>query len=88
MQAVKAAFPQVVRTTGHLAAFFGYWKNLALHPVDAGDPPLQAVDGLAAVLGYRGVLPDRRETFNVASFLGCLKCGVQATGGNAAGQLP
>jgi 60 kDa SS-A/Ro ribonucleoprotein len=29
VQAVKAAFPQIVRTTDHLAAFFGYWKNLA-----------------------------------------------------------
>ncbi|MBO0836168.1 MAG: hypothetical protein J2P28_11700, partial [Actinobacteria bacterium] len=29
VQAVKAAFPQVVRTTDHLAMFFGYWKNLA-----------------------------------------------------------
>jgi 60 kDa SS-A/Ro ribonucleoprotein len=27
-QAVKAAFPKIVRTTDHLAAFFGYWKNL------------------------------------------------------------
>jgi 60 kDa SS-A/Ro ribonucleoprotein len=29
VQAVKAAFPEVVRTTDHLATFFGYWKNLA-----------------------------------------------------------
>jgi 60 kDa SS-A/Ro ribonucleoprotein len=29
VQAVKAAFPAVVRTTDHLATFFGYWKNLA-----------------------------------------------------------
>lgn len=29
VQAVKGAFPQVVRTTDHLAMFFGYWKNLA-----------------------------------------------------------
>jgi len=29
VQAVKAAFPAVVRTTDHLAAFFGYWKNLS-----------------------------------------------------------
>lgn len=27
-QAVKVAFPKVVRTTDHLATFFGYWKNL------------------------------------------------------------
>jgi 60 kDa SS-A/Ro ribonucleoprotein len=27
-QAVKVAFPKVVRTTDHLAMFFGYWKNL------------------------------------------------------------
>jgi 60 kDa SS-A/Ro ribonucleoprotein len=32
MQAVKAAFPRVVRTTDHLAMFFGYWKNLAGKP--------------------------------------------------------
>jgi 60 kDa SS-A/Ro ribonucleoprotein len=35
VQAVKAAFPQVVRTTDHLAMFFGYWKNLTGKP-DAG----------------------------------------------------
>ncbi len=29
VQAVKAAFPQVVRTTDHLAMFFGYWKSLS-----------------------------------------------------------
>jgi 60 kDa SS-A/Ro ribonucleoprotein len=29
VQAVNAAFGQVVRTTDHLATFFGYWKNLA-----------------------------------------------------------
>ncbi len=29
VQAVKAAFPRVIRTTDHLAMFFGYWKNLA-----------------------------------------------------------
>jgi 60 kDa SS-A/Ro ribonucleoprotein len=29
IQAVKAAFPKVVRTTDHLAMFFGYWKSLA-----------------------------------------------------------
>jgi 60 kDa SS-A/Ro ribonucleoprotein len=27
VQAVKAAFPAVVRTTDHLAMFYGYWKN-------------------------------------------------------------
>jgi 60 kDa SS-A/Ro ribonucleoprotein len=32
VQAVKAAFPRVVRTTDHLAMFFGYWKNLAGKP--------------------------------------------------------
>lgn len=32
-QAVKAAFPKVVRTTDHLAMFFGYWKNMAGKPV-------------------------------------------------------
>ena len=32
VQAVKAAFPRVVRTTDHLATFFGYWKNLAGKP--------------------------------------------------------
>jgi 60 kDa SS-A/Ro ribonucleoprotein len=32
-QAVKAVFPRVVRTTDHLAQFFGYWKNLAGKPV-------------------------------------------------------
>ena len=31
-QAVKAAFPKVVRTTDHLAMFFGYWKNLGGKP--------------------------------------------------------
>ena len=29
VQAVKAAFPAVIRTTDHLAMFFGYWKSLA-----------------------------------------------------------
>lgn len=32
-QAVKAVFPRVVRTTDHLAQFFGYWKNLAGKPL-------------------------------------------------------
>lgn len=32
VQAVKAAFARVVRTTDHLAMFFGYWKNLAGKP--------------------------------------------------------
>jgi 60 kDa SS-A/Ro ribonucleoprotein len=32
VQAVKAAFPRVVRTTDHLATFFGYWKNIAGKP--------------------------------------------------------
>jgi 60 kDa SS-A/Ro ribonucleoprotein len=32
VQAVKAAFPRVVRTTDHLAMFFGYWKNIAGKP--------------------------------------------------------
>lgn len=32
-QAVKAVFPKVVRTTDHLAMFFGYWKNMAGKPV-------------------------------------------------------
>jgi len=35
-QAVKAVFPKVVRTTDHLATFFGYWKNLAGKPVSGG----------------------------------------------------
>jgi hypothetical protein len=33
----------------------------AIHPVDAGSPPVQAFDGLPAVLGHRGVLPDLRH---------------------------
>jgi hypothetical protein len=32
-----------------------------VHPVDAGDPPVQAVDGLPAALGDRRVLPDLRH---------------------------
>ena len=32
-QAVKAVFPRVVRTTDHLAMFFGYWKNMTGKPV-------------------------------------------------------
>jgi 60 kDa SS-A/Ro ribonucleoprotein len=39
-QAVKAAFSQVVRTTDHLAAFFGYWKNLAGKPSPGGTAPV------------------------------------------------
>jgi len=39
-QAVKAAFPQIVRTTDHLAAFFGYWKNLAGKPSPRGTAPV------------------------------------------------
>jgi 60 kDa SS-A/Ro ribonucleoprotein len=35
VQAVKAAFPRVVRTTDHLAAFFGYWKNLSGKPISS-----------------------------------------------------
>jgi 60 kDa SS-A/Ro ribonucleoprotein len=36
VQAVKAAFPKVVRTTDHLAMFFGYWKNFAGKPSHRG----------------------------------------------------
>src|SRR5262249_19213036 len=32
-----------------------------VYPMDAGDPSLQAVHGLAPVLGRRGLLPDRRH---------------------------
>jgi len=39
-QAVKAAFPGVVRTTDHLAAFFGYWKNLAGKATSRGAGPV------------------------------------------------
>jgi 60 kDa SS-A/Ro ribonucleoprotein len=37
---VKAAFPRVVRTTDHLAAFFGYWKNLAGKPSPGRTAPV------------------------------------------------
>ena len=40
VQAVKAAFPAVVRTTDHLAAFFGYWKNLAGKATARGTSPV------------------------------------------------
>src|SRR6266540_2740752 len=33
----------------------------AVHPVDAGGPPVQALDGVPAFLGHRGVLPDLRH---------------------------
>src|SRR5262249_24976383 len=39
-QAVKAAFAQVVRTTDHLATFFGYWKNLSGKPTAHGTAPV------------------------------------------------
>ena len=39
-QAVKAVFAQVVRTTDHLAAFFGYWKNLAGKVSPRGTAPV------------------------------------------------
>ena len=32
----------------------------AVHPVDAGDPPVQALHHVPAVLGHRRVLPDLR----------------------------
>ncbi len=40
VQAVKAAFPAVVRTTDHLATFFGYWKNLAGKQTPRGSAPV------------------------------------------------
>jgi 60 kDa SS-A/Ro ribonucleoprotein len=40
VQAVKHAFPAVVRTTDHLATFFGYWKNLAGKPSPRGTQPV------------------------------------------------
>jgi 60 kDa SS-A/Ro ribonucleoprotein len=40
VQAVKGAFPAVVRTTDQLAAFFGYWKNLAGKPSARGTEPV------------------------------------------------
>src|SRR6266542_2426430 len=33
----------------------------AVHPVDAGGPPVQALDGVPAFLGHRAVLPDLRH---------------------------
>jgi 60 kDa SS-A/Ro ribonucleoprotein len=39
-QAVKAVLPQVVRTTDHLAAFFGYWKNLVGKVSPRGTAPV------------------------------------------------
>jgi len=40
VQAVKAAFPSVVRTTDQLATFFGYWKNLAGKASARGTSPV------------------------------------------------
>lgn len=39
-QAVKAVFPAVVRTTDHLAKFFGYWKALAGKTTPRGTAPV------------------------------------------------
>jgi 60 kDa SS-A/Ro ribonucleoprotein len=46
VQAVKGAFARVVRTTDHLAMFFGYWKNLAGKPA-AGKSGTSPVIGRA-----------------------------------------
>src|SRR5262249_33509794 len=39
-QAVKAVFPKIMQTTNHLAAFFGYWKNLAGKASPRGTAPV------------------------------------------------
>jgi 60 kDa SS-A/Ro ribonucleoprotein len=46
VQAVKAAFPNVVRTTDRLAMFYGYWKNFAGKP-QSGRPGTAPVIGRA-----------------------------------------
>jgi len=61
-QAVKAAFPQVVRTTDHLAAFFGYWKNLAGKPSPQGTAP---VIGRAMRTAFEGWF-NREDVHDVA----------------------
>src|ERR1700729_290533 len=40
----------------------------AVHPVDAGGPPVQAFDGLPAVPGDRRVLPDLRDRWRSGAF--------------------
>ena len=42
----------------------------AVHPVDAGSPPVQALNGVAAVLGRRRVLPDLRDRRGAGAFTG------------------
>lgn len=39
-QAVKASLARVARTTDHLAAFFGYWKNLGGKTTPGGTAPV------------------------------------------------
>lgn len=43
VQAVKAAFPKVIRTTDHLAMVYGYWKNLAGKPANRGRMPMPVI---------------------------------------------
>ena len=40
-----------------------------VHPLDAGDPPLQALHGVTAVLGDGRVLPDLRSVSTVRQHL-------------------
>ena len=41
-----------------------------VHPLDAGSAPVQAVDGVAAVLGHRGLLPHRGDRRRARAFPG------------------
>jgi 60 kDa SS-A/Ro ribonucleoprotein len=61
-QAVKAVFPEVVRTTDHLAAFFGYWKNLAGKASARGTAP---VIGRAMRTAFEGWF-NREDVHDVA----------------------
>src|SRR5262245_656612 len=55
------AFPLLVRRATSGTADGTSAAPRAVHPLDAGDPPFQALHSFAAVLRRRGLLPDRRH---------------------------
>jgi integrase/recombinase XerD len=56
-----ALLPVLVRSAGPGPADRTPPAPKAAHPVDAGDPPVQALHRVPAVLGHRRVLPDLRH---------------------------
>ena len=63
-----ALLPGLVRRTRPGPAHGPPLTPRAVHPVDAGDPPVQALHRLPTILGHRRVLPDLRHRWPARAF--------------------